>query len=227
MSSALSSARFAETGATFKAAESQPAISKSPIERASGDASPDLVELVLANDTTVRLRNSIVAGAEAGTLSFVSVRDYLAAGAMAVPIMMRDVRHFGAKTARELDLLVKATGEVTAAPTEIIAPAEDGPSPQEILEAIGHLSLAQAIEGELLSVRLENGLAAPELRTMRFSAVVLAPDDFLAALQQRPNIGRTSVKEMARLVRRLTPRLLAENGVAQAQIARTYEALFS
>ena len=226
MSSALPSARLAETGATFKATESQPVISKSPIVLAPGDVSPDLVELVLANDTSVRLRNSIVATAEAGTLPFLSVRDYLAAGATAVPIMMRNVRHFGAKTARELDLLVKAAGEATAAPTEMIAPAEDGPSPQEILGAIGHLSLAQAIEGELLSVRLEHGLAAPELRTMRFSAVALAPDDFLAALQRRQNIGRTSVKEMARLVRRLTPRLLAENGVTQAQIARTYEALF-
>jgi hypothetical protein len=226
MSSALPSMSFSETAATYKATESQPLISKSPIVRASGDVSPDLLGLVLANDTSVRLRNSIVATAEAGTLPFLSVRDYLAAGATAVPIMMRNVPHFGAKTARELDLLIKAAAQVAAAPTEMIAPAEDGPSPQEILGAIGHLSLAQAIEGELLSVRLEHGLAAPELRTMRFSAVALALDDFLAALQRRQNIGRKSVKEMARLVRRLTSRLLAENGVAQAQITLTYEALF-
>ncbi|WP_245330162.1 MULTISPECIES: sigma factor-like helix-turn-helix DNA-binding protein [Mesorhizobium] len=199
---------------------------QAPVVRASDDNSPELVALVLAHDTSVRLHNSVVAAANAGTLPFASVRDYLAAGAMAVPTMMRDVRHFGAKSARELDLLIKATGDVTAAAAEIITPARDGPSPQEILEGIEHLSLAQAIEGELLSVRLQNGLAAPDLRTVRFSTVALALDDFLATLRTRPNIGRTSVKEMAGLVRRLTPRLLAEYGVPPAQIARTCEALF-
>jgi len=230
MSSALPRAWFAKLGAAFKPAakpaEPSPPIAISLVEREPGDSSPALVALVLANDTSVRLRNCVVTAAEAGTLPFASVRAYLAAGTMAVPTMMRDVRHFGAKSARELDLLIKATGDITAAPAEIVVPAQDGPSPQESLEAIGHLSLAQAIEGELLSVRLENGLAGADLRALRFSSVALGLDDFLAGLQRRPNIGRTSVREMAGLVRRLTPRLLSDHGVAPAQIARTCEALF-
>lgn len=230
MSSALPRAWFAKIGAAFKPAArpAEPPSPKpiSPVAREPGDSSPALVALVLANDTSVRLRNCVVAAADAGILPFASVSDYLAAGTTAMPTMMRDVQHFGAKTARELDLLVKSAQDVTAAPVEILAPAEDGPSLQEIVETIGHLSLAEAIEGELLSVRLENGLSAPDLRTKRFSAVALALDEFLAGLQRRPNVGRTSVREMAGLVRRLTPRLLAEHGVAPAQVARACEALF-
>lgn len=230
MSSALPYEWSAKVGATFESA-GRPAESPSPrsissIAREPGDNSYALVALVLANDTSVRLRNCVVAAADAGILPFATVREYLAAGTMAVPIMMRQLRNFGAKSARELDLLVKETGDVSAAPAVVIAPTLDGPRSEDVLEAIGHLSLAEAIEGELLSVRLENGLSATDLRAMRFSAVALALDDFLARLKQQPNIGRTSVGEMASLVRRLTPRLMAQQGVAPALIVRTCEALF-
>ena len=221
---------FAKIGAALKPA-AKPAAVPTPVEmmsigRDAEEPSLSLVDLVHAHETSVRLRNSLVAAADAGDLPFASVRDYVAAGTMALPIMMRDVRSFGAKTARELDLLFKAVGESEAPSIDSSAPIEAGPSPHEVLEAIGSLSLSQAIEGELLSVRLENGLANHELRSMRFSAVALGLDEFLATIQRRPNIGRTSVREMASLVRRLVPRLLAQHGVAKDQIGNTCSALF-
>ena len=206
---------FDKIGAVLKPSPTPVAVPRPvetmPINIDDEEPSPSLLDLIHAHNTSVRLRNSLVAATDAGVLPFASVRDYVAAGTMALPIMMRDVRSFGAKTARELDLLVKTVGENQAPSIESSMPIEAGPSPHEVLEAIGSLTLSQALEGELLSVRLENGLANPELRAMRFSAVALGLDEFLAALQRRPNIGRTSVLEMASLVRRLVPRLLAQH----------------
>lgn len=95
-----------------------------------------------------------------------------------------------------------------------------------MVDDIGDLSLAQAIEGELLSVRLQRVLTAPDLQTIRFADVVLNLDAFLNSLRTRPNIGRTSIYEMAALVKLLTPRVLAERGFAQEHIAQACETLF-
>lgn len=230
MSNSLPSTSFAETDVALtpseKPTELPPAIMVSPGEGESVDASLSLVAIIFTNDTSVRLRNSVIAAAEAGALPFASVGDYLAAGAMAVPIMTREVRHFGAKTARELDLLMKKAGRASYGAAQTVAVVEDHPSLREIVDVLGHLSLGQAIEGELLSARLEKGLAIPEMMSTPFSEVALSLDEFLASLQRRPSIGRTSVKEMAFLVRRLTPRLLAEHGVADSQITQTCNAMF-
>ncbi|ARO32319.1 RNA polymerase sigma-70 region 4 domain-containing protein (plasmid) [Rhizobium sp. NXC14] len=96
----------------------------------------------------------------------------------------------------------------------------------QMVDDIGDLSLAQAIGGELLSVRLQRVLDAPDLQAIRFADVVLNLDTFLDSLRTRPNIGRTSIGEMAALVKLLTPRLLAERGVAQEHIAQACETLF-
>lgn len=230
MTSAVPRTWFARIGAAFRPAadnvEMLPIAVEEPVESAPVDESPLLAEFVLIEGTTVRLRNSITAAAQAGVLPYLTVADYLAAGAMAIPTMMREVPNFGAKTARELDAMVKASGETWTRPAEVTALVDDGPTPQEVLEAIAHLSLRQATEGEILSVRLENGLGAPELRTMRFAAVALNLQPFLAEFMRRPNVGRTSAHELIQLVHRLVPRLLAQNGVAPEQIARTCTDLF-
>lgn len=117
-------------------------------------------------------------------------------------------------------------GNVISVPPELLAHAQYGSNRQQVIDDIGEISLAQAIDGELLSVRLQRVLTAPDLQTIRFAAVVLNLDTFLDELRTRPNIGRTSISEMAVLVERLTPRLLAKRGVAQEQIAQICEALF-
>lgn len=106
---------------------------------------------------------------------------------------------------------------------ELLAPAQYG---RNQLPMIDDLSLAEAIEGELLSVRLQRVLTAPDLQTIRFADVALNLDTFLDNLRTRPNIGRTSISEMAALVKLLTPRLLAKRGVAQEQIEHICETLF-
>lgn len=229
MTSALPRTWFARIGAAFRPAsdnEPLPIAVEEPVERAPIDDSPRLAEFVLAEGTTVRLRNSITAATQAGVLPYLTVADYLAAGALAIPTMMCEVPNFGAKTARELDAMVKASGGTWSRPAETAELVDEGPSPEEVLEAIGHLSLRQAIEGEILSVRLENGLAVPQLRTMSFAAVALNLQPFLAEFMRRPNVGRTSARELTQLVHRLVPRLLAQNGVAPDQIARTCSTLF-
>ena len=230
MTSALPRTWFARIGAAFRPAsdtvEPLPLVVEEPVESAPTYDSPRLAEFVLTEGTTVRLRNSITAAAESGVLPYVTVAQYLAAGAMATPTMMREVPNFGNKTARELDAMIKAIGETWTGPVETAELVDDGPSPEEVLEVIGHLSLRQATEGEILSVRLENGMAAPELRTMRFAAVALNLQRFLAEFMRQPNVGRTSAHELTQLVHRLVPRLLAQNGVAPEQIARTCSTLF-
>lgn len=117
-------------------------------------------------------------------------------------------------------------GNVTTVHPESLAPVQYGRNRMQMVDDIGDLSLAKAIEGELLSVRLQRVLTAPDLQTTRFADVVLNLDTFLDSLRTRPNIGRTSVGEMAALVKLLTPRLLAERGVAQEHIAQACETLF-
>ncbi|MCW2406052.1 hypothetical protein M2336_002681 [Sphingobium sp. B1D7B] len=230
MTSTLPRTWFARIGAVFRPAadnvEPLPLAVKDPVETAPVDESPRLTEFVLTEGTTVRLRNSITAAAQAGVLPYLTAADYLAAGAMAIPTMMREVPNFGTKTARELDAMITANCETWTRPVVTAELIDDGPTPEEVLDAIGHLSLRQATEGEILSVRLENGLAAPELRTIRFAAVALNLQPFLAEFMRRPNVGRTSARELTQLVHRLVPRLLAQNGVAPEQIARTFSTLF-
>ncbi len=117
-------------------------------------------------------------------------------------------------------------GNVTTIHPESPAPMQYGRNRMQMVDDIGDLSLAQAIEGELLSVRLQRVLTDPDLQTICFADVVLNLDTFLDSLRTRPNIGRTSVGEMAALVKLLTPRLLAERGVAQEHIAQACETLF-
>ena len=112
---------FAKIGAVLKPA-AKPVAVPTPVEMMSDvkEASFSLVDLVHAHETSVRLRNSLVAAADVGVLPFASMRDYVAAGTMALPILMRDVRSFGAKTARELDLLVKVVGESEALSIDVL-----------------------------------------------------------------------------------------------------------
>ncbi|EGE55752.1 UNVERIFIED_ORG: hypothetical protein GGI63_000132 [Rhizobium esperanzae] len=117
-------------------------------------------------------------------------------------------------------------GNVAPAPPELLAPAQYDSNGLQVIDDIGDCSLAQAIEGELLSVRLQRVLTAPDLQSSRFGNVVLNLNTFLDDLRTRPNIGKASISEMAGLVKRLTPRLLAKRGVAQQQIAQICEVLF-
>ncbi|MGK7863050.1 sigma factor-like helix-turn-helix DNA-binding protein [Falsiroseomonas sp. E2-1-a4] len=181
---------------------------------------------MLTEGTTVRLRNSVTAAAETGILPYLTVAEYIAAGAMAIPNMMRKVPNFGAKTARELDAMLKASAETWTRSNKIATTVKDGSSPEEVLEFIGHISIRQATEGEILSVRLENGLAAPEIQSMRVSTVALNLETFLTQFRRLPNVGRISARELTQLMHRLVPRLLAQNGVAHDQIVRTCSTLF-
>lgn len=96
-------------------------------------------------------------------------------------------------------------GNVTLIHPELLAPSQYGLNRTQMVDDIGDLSLAKAIEGELLSVRLQRALTGPDLQNIRFADVVLNLDTFLDSMRTRPNIGRTSIREMAALVKLLTP----------------------
>jgi hypothetical protein len=184
-----------------------------------------LVDLVFSTDTSVRLRNALLTASAQGTLPFATVRSYLQAGEDAVQRMMQSVRHLGRKTARELDAVVNATAEAISSPP--LEPWEHlGPKLHRMIGLLGEVTLGEAIAGEVLSVRLENGLADHTIRSVHFADVVGDLVTFLTELRRRDNIGRTTLNEMAGVVRSAMRRALTAKGVSAEEIQEVCLTLF-
>lgn len=172
-----------------------------------------LFDLAQANDSSVRLLNSLSAAEVAGRLPFETVADYLAAGDNAQAIMLRDIRNFGRKTARELDALVASA----CAGLALLAPPSDfSPVKAERRAAFLALfagdTLSSLTKEELVSARLINILAESPFAEMPFAEALSALPKALAALLNSPNCGRKSANEFRQLVRRHILRRLAEAG---------------
>lgn len=190
-------------------------------DASAGDAADlALLDLVYDHDTSVRLRNSVANAVAAGSLPYRTVREYVAAGPAALPTMCRKVRSFGRKSARELEELVRSVARAQLAePRQGSADAPDCPRAL-LLDQLDGVTLEQALDGEILSTRLDNALsAAPEIREIPLRLVADDFESVRAALWRRPNVGRRSVGEFEAVVRRAIARKLLEAGAAPEQAA--------
>jgi len=147
----------------------------------------ELLVLVEQHDVSVRLRNSIVVAANAGSLPLKTVGAYLNAGAEAQRIMMCDILNFGRKTARELDALVHAVS---------VAGIGAPPIPRtELLAIFANETVAESMRGELFSVRLGNALHEAALLSMPFANAIDNFQTTIGKMLRVPNCGRKSVNE--------------------------------
>lgn len=181
-------------------------------EQALDIRSVELLALVKEHDVSVRLRNSIVGASAARTIPFKTVGDYADAGAMAQTIMLRDVRNFGRKTARELDSLIHSVfaGHTSPVSADVIArPALDRAA---LLALFADKSLAELMADELLSARLMHVLAQPEFRSLTLADVLENFQLSIATMLRVPNCGRKSMNEFRAFCDRHIHSRLVESG---------------
>lgn len=162
-----------------------------------------LVALVEENDVSVRLRNSITGADAAGALPFQTIGDYLDAGVDAQAVMLREVRNFGRKTARELDALVAThcAGDIAAFPRPS-AGKQLAAKRAELMTLFEMDTLADLAADEPLSARLGNVLTQAPFASMRFSDAIESFQQTIAAMLRLPNCGRKSVNEFRELCTR-------------------------
>lgn len=177
-----------------------------------------LVELVEDDAISTRLRNAIKHAHSARALPFITVGDYVDAGAGAQSAMLRQVRHFGRKAARELEALVAAVARADDAHALGEAPLRRLPDERAQLMAIfGADTLFGLAADELLSVRLANVLMQPPFADMRFTEAIASFSDTIASLLRQPNCGRKSVEEFRQVCDRHIRRRLHEAGVGEVE----------
>lgn len=167
----------------------------------SGEGLPlstPLSDLVKISHATLRLRNSIKQAAQASQLPFETIGDYLAAGDAAPALMLKAVRSFGRKTARELDQLIHSSKQIPkAAPPETLSHELR----QSILSLFETETLGQFARNGFFSTRLTNVMCSEEMEAKRFSDVLADFSTFNGALFQKPNCGRKSVNEFCDFAR--------------------------
>ena len=175
----------------------------------------ELLTLVEHHDVSVRLRNSIIAAADTGTLPLKTVGAYFDASDDAQPIMMSNIRNFGRKTARELDDLVYA---VIAAETDAPPVSRESTTKlrrSELLAIFGEVTLAEAVRGELFSTRLGNALTEAALTSMRFADLIENFQASIAMMLRVPNCGRKSVIEFRKFCEGYISSKLHQTGYAE------------
>jgi hypothetical protein len=144
---------------------------------------------------------------------------------------MRDLWSFGRLTARELDTLVHrfiAAAGVdpdAACPQTPEPPAEDVAPIDLALERMAHLTFADVVEGQMISTRLHNILAQPEVGARPAAELLANPPSVRAELLRIPNFGRKSLHELETLCRRAAIRALA-NGADPTDLQADCAALF-
>ncbi len=172
----------------------------------------ELLTLVEEHDTSVRLRNSIFGATIAGAIPFKTIGEYIDAGFTAQYVMMREVRNFGRKTARELDALVYAVFNAKAGvqPTPVtVLPCPDRAA---LLRLFENETLEVLVSNEMLSARLSNVLAQPSLGAISFAEILEDFQRTLAAMLRQPNCGRRSVNEFRTFCQRHIRSKLVLNG---------------
>lgn len=177
----------------------------------------ELLALVEEYDVSVRLRNSIFGATAARALPFKTVGEYADAGAMAQTIMLRDVRNFGRKTARELDALVHAVFGAQTGNVPAPAMARASPDRAELLELFAGETVEALVANELLSARLSNVLAQPALRDMSFAGALENFQQTISTMLRQRNCGRKSVNEFRQFCERHVRSTLISTGYADPE----------
>lgn len=190
--------------------------------------------LVEIGPASVRLRNSIERAANEGNIPLESVGEYLAAGSTARSLFMRYIYAFGRGTANELDKLVNAYIERCGIdPRQIGLPAESAVfiDPRadrlaDLTQLLNGLTYGDAIHGQMPSVRLQNGLAAPGLMAVPISALFIDSANARNELLNTPNFGRKSLAELEAFAQAAAIRMLARHCTDPTQLVEDCALLF-
>lgn len=176
--------------------------------------------LVARGPASVRLTNTIERGVREGIMPCSTVGDYLDAGQSASGMFMRSLYAFGRGTARELEALIERFLEEAALDREACrsAPPESSlPSPDDqsridaLILRLNGLTYAQAIRGEIPSVRLGNALSDPLFGARPVSELFTGGSALRAKLMRKPNFGRKSLVELEQHSYRAVIRVLARD----------------
>ena len=170
----------------------------------------EIVELLKINDVSVRLENAIMAAANAGHLSLVTIGEYIDAGNAAPGILLREVRNFGLKTARELDHLIHAQRK--NCPDDELEYESPEESIEQLLKIFSGDTLSSISADEILSARLDNIMRGPPFDEMSFIQVLESFPRAEALLLRTPNCGRKSLREFREVCTRHILRRLTEFG---------------
>ena len=176
--------------------------------------------LVARGPASVRLTNTIERGVREGIMPCLTVGDYLDAGQSASGMFMRSLYAFGRGTARELEALVERFLEEAALDREAcrsVPPESSSPSPDDqsrfaaLILRLDGLTYAQAIRGEIPSVRLGNALSDPLFGARPVSELFTGGAALRAKLMRKPNFGRKSLIELEQHSYRAVIRVLARD----------------
>lgn len=189
-----------------------------------------IADLVADNNVSVRLSNSIAQAEAANKLSLATIGDYLDAGSQAPGILMGEVRHFGRKSARELDELVIAecSGWHTrdnSTSGETIDDVEERRA--ELMSLIADEKLGDIARSDILSTRLANVLNQPEFAEILLTDALADYEKLVARLLRSPNCGCTSVKEFHVICTKHVGLRLAQVGLSGADFESALSILLS
>lgn len=189
---------------------------RDPLELGENPHDPLIVDLVTRNETSVRLRNAVVAGHDSGALPLRRLSDYLAAGVTAPEVMMRHVANLGRKSAAELDELVQL-----ASADQSVALA--APDEHQLRIALAGLFKAVTVEEVIAAgqapARLIHGLSQLDLANAPFETLILRFHEVWAALVKLPNMGRTTAAAGSVIVTNTLQREFARRGLSVEQAA--------
>lgn len=180
---------------------------------------PLLTEIVQNETVSVRLTNAILNASQSGTLPFERVSAYRAAIETAPAIMMRNVQNLGAKSASELDALIRQLPQSGQGQGSEQPPITLG----QLRAALGKLFAAQSVEQALsfhsFPVRLESALRLTGLYDEQLDVLLLSYADRIPELRGLPNVGRTSVAAGRKVLGKIVTEGLAERGFTPQQAA--------
>lgn len=189
-----------------------------------------IAEVVNRHSDSVRLRNSIELAARSGTLPFRTIGDYLDAGPEAPAAMLRFVRNFGRKTARELQSLIEQVSQNSTAqiPVAMARMEHGGPSADrpKLMVIFAGIPCKAIMTGELISARLLNVLRLSSIPDRPLVDVLNDFQSVSCEMLRYPNCGRKSVNEFRTLCERYVARSLAETGLRDRELQRSIGLIF-
>lgn len=179
-------------------------------------AATSLRSLAEANYGSVRLRNALAAAASSGSLPFETVGEYLASPAP-IAILRRSVRHLGARTAHELDRLVRSCAAPVPCHEESSDPcaAELAGFSESLDCALADVSLREALAGVAPQSRLGRVLAGP-LGDLPCAEAIDDLDGVKTKVVRHPGAGLGTAAELGRELRLFISRRVRQSGASPA-----------
>ncbi|MFK4792193.1 sigma factor-like helix-turn-helix DNA-binding protein [Sphingobium sp. ZW T5_29] len=176
-------------------------------------------QLVAQHDVSVRLRNTIERGVLEGVMPCITVGDYIDAGPSARATFMTALWAFGKGTATELEALISSfLADASLAPRDcrqesgfVCGHGEDPMRLDTLLGKLAGLTYADAMRGQVVSVRLGNALNGTILVDNPLTELLVGGAASRAELLQKQNFGRKSLVELEALVQGEVVRTLVKS----------------